>query len=83
MHGYALWCKVPQQTPHKLLKNREIQITDLSENPRVSAERGPPSADQFDSAPGHYFMFLLTGDIKTSDSKYSGAREYLTYSING
>ena len=27
--------------PHKLLKNREIQVTGPSENPRVGAERGP------------------------------------------
>ena len=24
VHCYALWCKVPQRTPHKLLKNKEI-----------------------------------------------------------
>jgi len=41
---YALLCFVvqspSQRTPYELLKNREIKITALSENPRVYAERG-------------------------------------------
>ncbi len=41
VHCYASWCKVPQRTPHKLLKSKEILVTVLSENPRVGAERGP------------------------------------------
>ncbi len=56
MHCYASWCKVPQRAPRKLLKDKEIQVTDLSEKPRVGAERGPPSADQLIPPLGTIFL---------------------------